>query len=85
MEDFLIVHNSLTLPPGIKPATAETGCFAVFDGHGGPSAASFCRDHLVDEITRQAGFWGADEDGVVKAIEEGFLATHRLTWAVVGL
>lgn len=56
---------------------------AVFDGHGGPEAAEFARDHLYDEITKQKGFWTDDDDQVVRAIKDGFLSTHKLMWTAV--
>lgn len=57
---------------------------AVFDGHGGPEAAEFARDHLYDEITKQKGFWTDDDDQVVRAIKDGFVSTHKLMWTAVG-
>ena len=51
---------------------------AVFDGHGGSEAAKFAKEHLLDEITKQTGFWSTDDSQVTKAIKDGFLSCHNL-------
>lgn len=59
--------------------------FAVFDGHGGPEAATFAKKHLLKEITKHEGFWCEDDDDkVLNAISEGFKSTHKLMWNAVG-
>ena len=60
------------------------GYFAVFDGHGGDSAAQFARDHLLDEIKAHKGFWSDDDNTVMTAIKNAFLCTHTLMWNDVG-
>ena len=60
------------------------GYFAVFDGHGGDSAAQFARDHLLNEIKKQKDFWSDDDNIVMQAIKAAFIATHTLMWNDVG-
>lgn len=60
------------------------GYFAVFDGHGGASAACFARESLLNEIKAQQGFWSEDDNDVMKAIKSAFITTHTLMWNDVG-
>ena len=62
----------------------EYAFIAVYDGHGGAEAAKFAKKHLHDEIVKIKGFWSNDDDQVLKAIKEGFLATHKMMWKAVG-
>jgi protein phosphatase 1D len=60
-------------------------CYAaVYDGHGGSEAAIFARAMLWETIKKQRGFYSQDPTHVVKAIKEGFLATHRAMWKQLG-
>ncbi|XP_076832972.1 protein phosphatase, Mg2+/Mn2+ dependent, 1Da isoform X2 [Brachyhypopomus gauderio] len=54
--------------------------YAVFDGHGGPDAASYAREHLWDLIKKQRGFWSRDDEEVCTAIRKGFVACHHAMW-----
>lgn len=58
--------------------------FGVFDGHGGKQAAMFARERLWDTIKSQKGFYSSDSAHVIKAIKEGFMATHRAMWKQLG-
>jgi len=58
----------------------EYAFFGIFDGHGGREAALFAKEHLMDFIVRQKGFWAEDDESVLKAIHEGFLQTHYAMW-----
>jgi len=58
----------------------EYAFFGIFDGHGGREAALFAKEHLMDYIVRQKGFWAEDDESVLKAIHEGFLQTHYAMW-----
>lgn len=62
----------------------EQAFFAVFDGHGGRDAAIFAREHLWDNIKKQKGFYSGDTSRVLKAIKNGFLATHCDMWKQLG-
>lgn len=57
---------------------------AVFDGHGGVEAAQFAKQHLLNEITKQKGFWSDCDAQVTKAIRDGFLSCHQLMWKNLG-
>ena len=54
--------------------------YAVFDGHGGPDAASYAQEHLWDLIKKQRGFWSKDDEEVCAAIRKGFIACHHAMW-----
>ncbi|KAK1785994.1 hypothetical protein P4O66_017746, partial [Electrophorus voltai] len=54
--------------------------YAVFDGHGGPDAACYAREHLWDLIKKQRGFWSRDDEEVCTAIRKGFIACHHAMW-----
>jgi len=58
----------------------EYAFFGIFDGHGGREAAAFAKEHLMDYIVSQKGFWEEDDDSVLKAIREGFIQTHYAMW-----
>lgn len=62
----------------------EQAFFAVFDGHGGRDAAIFAREHLWDTIKQQKGFYSGDTSRVIKAIKDGFMATHCAMWKQIG-
>ena len=59
---------------------AEYAAFAIFDGHGGKNAAHFARDHLLENIKTQKGFFSNDTEVVKKAISDAFVATHYAMW-----
>lgn len=52
--------------------------FGVFDGHGGPHASRFAKEHLLNQITKHESFHSRRDDGVQKAIMDGFLSTHLM-------
>jgi len=58
----------------------EYAYFGIFDGHGGREAAVFAKEHLMDQIVRQKGFWAEDDETVQRAIHEGFVQTHHAMW-----
>lgn len=62
----------------------EFAYFGIFDGHGGPEASAFCKDNLLNEITKYEGFWTDDDDQVLAAVRKGFLDTHHAMWNVLG-
>lgn len=62
----------------------EFAYFGIFDGHGGPEASRFARDHLLDEITKYEQFWSDNDDDVLFAIKSGFLDTHHAMWKELG-
>ena len=56
----------------------------IFDGHGGREAALFAKEHLMDYIVRQKGFWSNDDEQILRAIHEGFVQTHHAMWKELG-
>uniref|UniRef100_W5K218 Protein phosphatase, Mg2+/Mn2+ dependent, 1Da n=1 Tax=Astyanax mexicanus TaxID=7994 RepID=W5K218_ASTMX len=54
--------------------------YAVFDGHGGPDAASYAQENLWDLIKKQRGFWSDDDEEVCSALRKGFIACHHAMW-----
>ncbi|PRD26119.1 UNVERIFIED_CONTAM: Ppm1d [Trichonephila clavipes] len=62
----------------------EYAYFGIFDGHGGREAALFAKEHLMNNIVCQKSFWSDDDNQVLKAIRDGFLATHQAMWREVG-
>lgn len=62
----------------------EYAFFGIFDGHGGREAAQFAKDNLMDFVVCQKNFWSDDDELVLKAIREGFIATHQAMWKELG-
>lgn len=62
----------------------EYAFFGIFDGHGGREAAQFAKDNLMDFIVKQKNFWSERDEDVLRAITDGFLATHNAMWSVIG-
>jgi len=58
----------------------EYAFFGIFDGHGGREAAVFAKEHLMDFIVKQKGFWAEDDQSILRAIHEGFIQTHHAMW-----
>lgn len=50
---------------------------AVFDGHGGRQAAAYAKEHLWENMKRQAGFNSDDHDEVKAAMRAAFLVTQK--------
>ncbi|XP_023704224.1 uncharacterized protein LOC111862788 isoform X2 [Cryptotermes secundus] len=58
----------------------EYAFFGIFDGHGGREAATFAKEHLMDYIVNQKGFWSDKDEDILRAIRDGFLQTHLSMW-----
>lgn len=63
----------------------EYAYFGIFDGHGGHEAATFAKEHLMKAIVSQSGFWSDDDKDVLRAIKDGFIATHYAMWRNLGM
>jgi protein phosphatase 1D len=62
----------------------EFAFFGIYDGHGGQEAAKYAKEHLMNKILEQKGFYSNDDDEVLKAIKEGYIATHLAMWKNLG-
>ncbi|EDW82404.2 uncharacterized protein Dwil_GK25144 [Drosophila willistoni] len=58
----------------------EYAFFGIYDGHGGNEAALFAKEHLMLEIVKQKQFWSDNDEDVLRAIREGYIATHFAMW-----
>lgn len=59
-------------------------CFVHRLGHGGSEAATFAKEHLINLIVNQKQFWSDDDQDVLRAIREGYIATHYAMWREQG-
>lgn len=57
----------------------------MFSGHGGAEAATFAKEHLINLIVNQKAFWSDDDRDVLRAIREGYIATHYAMWREQGI
>ncbi|KAF5284198.1 hypothetical protein FQR65_LT00198 [Abscondita terminalis] len=76
MEDFFSVAYQQTQ----DERDLEYAFFGIYDGHGGVEAAAFAKEHLMDLIVKQKNFWSNNDEDVLKAIKEGYIATHYAMW-----
>lgn len=53
-------------------------------GHGGAEAATYAKEHLINLIVNQKAFWSDDDRDVLRAIREGYIATHYAMWREQG-
>ncbi|ENN75075.1 hypothetical protein YQE_08388, partial [Dendroctonus ponderosae] len=58
----------------------EYAFFGIFDGHGGVEAAGYAKEHLMETIIKHKNFWSDDDEEVLRAIKDGFIATHYAMW-----
>lgn len=79
MEDAFIVGYQQTK----DEKDLEYAYFGIFDGHGGREAALYAKEHLLDAIVKQSNFWSNNDDDVLRAIKDGFIATHLGMWKEV--
>lgn len=77
MEDYYTVaYQQSTQEPG----NLEFAFFGIYDGHGGESAAKYAKEHLMNNIILQKGFYSENDEEVKEAIKEGYLVTHKGMW-----
>ncbi|KAK4878443.1 hypothetical protein RN001_010949 [Aquatica leii] len=76
MEDFFSVAYQQTE----DERDLEYAFFGIYDGHGGAEAAAYAKEHLMELIVRQKNFWSDNDEDVLKAIKEGYIATHYAMW-----
>ncbi|XP_066153788.1 uncharacterized protein Pp2C1 [Euwallacea fornicatus] len=58
----------------------EYAFFGIYDGHGGVEAASFAKEHLMETIIKHKNFWSENDEDVLRAIKDGYIATHYAMW-----
>lgn len=76
MEDFFSVAYQQTE----DERDLEYAFFGIYDGHGGAEAAAYAKEHLMDTIVKHKSFWSENDDDVLKAIKDGYIATHYAMW-----
>lgn len=81
MEDFFSVAYQ---PSKEDERDLEFAFFGIFDGHGGAEAAAYAKEHLMRQIINQKQFWSENDEDVLRAIREGYIATHRAMWREQG-
>ncbi|CAG9861227.1 unnamed protein product [Phyllotreta striolata] len=78
MEDFFSVAYQQTE----DEKDLEYAFFGIYDGHGGAEAAAFAKEHLMETIIKHKSFWSDDDKDVLRAIKDGYIATHYAMWRV---
>lgn len=58
--------------------------FGMFDGHGGSTASTFAKNHLMNYIVDQPEFWTNNDADMLQAIKKGFLECHMAMWKDLG-
>lgn len=76
MEDMLLTVYQHT-PDKKKLDYAFLG---IFDGHGGPEAAEYVKNHLLHTIIKHNDFRSDNDDDVLRAIHDGYMSIHNKMW-----
>ncbi|KAJ8979813.1 hypothetical protein NQ317_001304 [Molorchus minor] len=76
MEDFFSVAYQQTE----DEKDLEYAFFGIYDGHGGAEAAAFAKEHLMESIIKHKNFWSDYDEDVLRAIKDGYIATHYAMW-----
>lgn len=80
MEDYF----SVAYQQSENAKDLEYAFIGIYDGHGGAEAATFAKEHLMMEIINQRLFWSDSDHDVLRAIREGYIATHYAMWREQG-
>lgn len=80
MEDYF----SVAYQQSENAKDLEYAFIGIYDGHGGAEAATFAKEHLMMEIINQRLFWSDSDHDVLRAIREGYIATHYAMWRQQG-
>lgn len=59
---------------------SETTFFGVFDGHGGPEAAKFTQNNLLEEIDKEF----SNSQDLQQALHNGFVSVTEKMWKKLG-
>ncbi|KAJ8930564.1 hypothetical protein NQ314_016626 [Rhamnusium bicolor] len=81
MEDFFSVAYQQTE----DEKDLEYAFFGIYDGHGGAEAAAFAKEHLMETIIKHKNFWSDNDEDVLRAIKDGYIATHDAMWREQGI
>ncbi|KAM7346694.1 protein phosphatase 2C [Cochliomyia hominivorax] len=76
MEDYF----SVAYQQSENAKDLEYAFIGIYDGHGGAEAAKFAKEHLMMKIINQRLFWSDNDHDVLRAIREGYIATHYAMW-----
>ncbi|XP_011188932.2 uncharacterized protein LOC105216241 [Zeugodacus cucurbitae] len=76
MEDYF----SVAYQQSENAKDLEYAFIGIYDGHGGAEAATFAKEHLMMQIISQKAFWSESDHDVLRAIREGYIATHYAMW-----
>ncbi|KAK9876475.1 hypothetical protein WA026_012788 [Henosepilachna vigintioctopunctata] len=76
MEDFFSVAYQQTE----DERDLEYAFIGIYDGHGGAEAAAFAKEHLMESIIKHKSFWSDNDEEVLRAIKDGYIATHYAMW-----
>ncbi|KAI9590446.1 uncharacterized protein LOC119633922 isoform X1 [Glossina fuscipes] len=76
MEDYF----SVAYQQSENAKDLEYAFIGIYDGHGGAEAATFAKEHLMMEIIKQKLFWSDSDQDILRAIREGYIATHYSMW-----
>ncbi|KAF5474048.1 hypothetical protein F2P56_005987 [Juglans regia] len=84
---FAVVQANEVIEDHSQVETGQNATFVgVYDGHGGPEASRFIRDHLFLHLLRLAQENGTISEDVLRsafsATEDGFLGLVRRTWGI---
>lgn len=80
MEDYF----SVAYQQSENVTDLEYAFIGIYDGHGGAEAAKFAKEHLMMEIINQRLFWSDNDHDILRAIREGYIATHYAMWRQQG-
>lgn len=80
MEDFFSVAYQQTE----DERDLEYAFFGIYDGHGGAEAAAYAKEHLMETIVRHKNFWSDADEDILRAIKDGYIATHYAMWKEQG-
>uniref|UniRef100_W8B6R7 Protein phosphatase 1D n=1 Tax=Ceratitis capitata TaxID=7213 RepID=W8B6R7_CERCA len=76
MEDYF----SVAYQQSENAKDLEYAFIGIYDGHGGAEAATFAKENLMMQIINQKSFWSDSDHDVLRAIREGYIATHYAMW-----
>lgn len=58
--------------------------FMISRHGGGDTASSFAKNHLMNYIVDEPGFYSSNDQEVLQAIKKGFLECHLAMWKDLG-